>query len=216
MMEKLLHSAKLLWTTPKGEDLIAYQARVSNPANQNKEPAGLISYLVREKHWSPFEMVNLCFEVNTTRAVGRQLLRHSPRIQEFSQRYADPSVLGSFVTTPARMQHPTNRQMSEPNDDEALDAWWLLRQTNLALEAEALYSEAVANGIAKEVARIVLPEGMTKTSMYMNANLRDWLFLTNTRIGHGTQPETESIALQIKEVIEAHYPHTAKAFYENN
>lgn len=215
-----MSSVALIWSTPDGENLIGYQARVSNPANQDAPASGLIKYLIREKHWSPFEMVNMCFEVTTTRAVARQLMRHNPRIQEFSQRYADPlSALSegqAFILTPARMQHPTNRQMSVPCEDQEVLDWWNETQLQVEETTQSFYETALSKGIAKEVARNILPEGMTPTTMYMNANLRDWLFLTNSRIGHGTQKETETIALMIKDFIKDYYPNVAEAFYGQN
>lgn len=216
-----MSSVNLVWATPNGDQLIGDMARVSNPENQGADPVNLIKYLVREQHWSPFEMVSICFEINTTRTISRQLLRHSPRPQEFSQRYANPNGLADqsiilFETTQARLQHPTNRQMSIPCKSKKLRDWWDYEQERLIDYVDGLYHTALSKGIAKEVARNILPEGMTPTKMYMNGNLRDWLFLARLRSGHGTQLEAVEIAEQIKTHLFEQFPNTAEAFFEES
>lgn len=208
-----MHDAKLVWATPDLEKHILEIARVSNPERQKDGPVGLIDYLIREGHWSPFEMVSLCMEVNTTRDDGRHLLRHSLRPQEFSQRYADPSLLGSMVLTEARLQDPDNRQNSIPTDDYELQNWWRMVQSSIARLSQDIYQGAIEKGIAKELARKILPEGMTPTRLYLSGNLRDWLFMTEIRSGSGTQLETIQIAESMKRIIHEVAPYTAKAFY---
>lgn len=157
------------------QDLIAYCARVSNPSNQsNKETSEkLIKYLIKNKHWSPLEMVSACLEIETTRDIARQILRHrSFSFQEFSQRYADPTKDLEFVTREARLQDENNRQNSVEVDDELLERSWRMKQDQIIHECRLAYKWAVENGIAKEQARAVLPEGLTMSRMYMNGTLR--------------------------------------------
>lgn len=205
---------KLVWATPNAEDLLTYIAKVSNPAGQDDPAEHLICYLMKNGHWSPFEMVNICFEMNTTRDIGRQFLRHwTMRPQEFSQRYADVTVLGEAVYREARMQHPTNRQASLPCGDPELVSWWDQAQGRVwGLSAET-YKQALEKGIAKEVARAVLPEGMTPTRMYFNAPLRTVLHMIESRSDkHGTQKEAVEIAEAIKAILREHFPITYEAF----
>lgn len=200
-------SVSLVWATPSGDELIAYMARVSNPDNQdNKETAPkLIKYLVKHKHWSPFEMVNMCVEINTTRDIARQILRHrSFSFQEFSQRYAEVDTPEHFSET--RLQDVTNRQNSIPTTDEALNAWWQSMQRRVADDAEWVYRTALGRGIAKEVARKVLPEGLTPTRMYMNGNLRSWLHYVEIRCDEATQKEHRLIAEQCKALLVTQFP----------
>ena len=178
------------------EELISYCARVSNPSNQlNTDTSSkLLAYLVREKHWSPFEMVNLVIEIRTTRDIGRQILRHrSFSFQEFSQRYAavDPSL---FVKRESRLQDHKNRQNSIETQDDALQVAWNDYQDHVADAAVKAYEWAIENGIAKEQARAVLPEGITPSVMYMNGTLRSWLHYCSLRMGNGTQKEHRLIA----------------------
>ena len=198
-------TVKLIWATPNAEELIAYMARVSNPTNQTAtEYAGLLRYLVKNKHWSPFEMVNICVEINTTRDIARQILRHrSFSFQEFSQRYA---VATEFDIRETRLQDAKNRQSSLLNEDRELDAWWKNAQEKVLDHAIAAYQEALHQGIAKEVARAVLPEGNTQSRMYMNGNLRSWLHYIAIRTDKATQKEHREIADACKVIIEQLFP----------
>jgi thymidylate synthase (FAD) len=197
-----------VWTTPEGEALVAYMARVSNPGNQdNPESAPkLIKYLAKNKHWSPFEMVNICMEIETTRDIARQILRHrSFSFQEFSQRYAEVPTDG-FEYGEARMQDTKNRQNSLESDDEYLKNWWVSMQHRATADAEYIYQEALKKGIAKEVARKVLPEGLTKSRMYMNGTLRSWLHYVSIRCDEATQKEHRDVALLCKQEIAKAFP----------
>jgi thymidylate synthase (FAD) len=179
------------------DEFIAYVARVSNPSNQmNMETAPkLLRYLAKHKHWSPFEMVSICMEIDTTRDIARQILRHrSFSFQEFSQRYADPTKDLGFVTREARLQDTKNRQNSIDTDDEALQEEWDDYQSALLDEARIAYTWAIQNGIAKEQARAVLPEGLTQSRMYMNGTLRSWIHYCELRMENGTQKEHREIA----------------------
>lgn len=192
------------WVKDDLLDLVAFCARVSNPDNQmNTETSEkLVKYLVKNKHWSPFEMVNVCMEIETTRDIARQILRHrSFSFQEFSQRYADPTKSLTFETREARLQDKKNRQNSIETDDEELNAEWQWRQNELILLAQRHYDWAVENGIAKEVARAVLPEGLTISRMYMNGTLRSWLHYISLRSENGTQKEHIEIAKECAKVI---------------
>ena len=180
------------------QDLIAYCARVSNPDNQNNKETSqkLIKYLIKNKHWSPLEMVNACIEIETTRDIGRQILRHrSFSFQEFSQRYADPTKDLDFVTREARLQDDKNRQNSVELDIESdLHYAWQAKQESLIDVAKETYQWAINNGIAKEQARAVLPEGLTVSRMYMNGTLRSWVHYIELRSANGTQKEHMEIA----------------------
>jgi thymidylate synthase (FAD) len=197
--------------TPEGANLldqIAYAARVSNPANQNNTETSekLVRYLIKNQHWSPLEMVSVCLEIDTTRDIARQILRHrSFSFQEFSQRYADASQLG-FVTREARLQDTKNRQNSIDTDDFALAEEWRQRQNQVMDEILDTYKWALDNGIAKEQARAVLPEGMTKSRMYMNGTLRSWVHYIQLRSDNGTQKEHREIALACAAAIEPIFP----------
>lgn len=200
-------SVKLVWATPQGEELVAYMARVSNPDNQdNYETAPkLIKYLVNNKHWSPFEMVNMCVEIETSRDIARQILRHrSFSFQEFSQRYAEVDSIEMF--SECRLQDFKNRQNSLATDDEYLKNWWLSAQARVADDAEYVYREALKKGIAKEIARKVLPEGLTPSRMYMNGTLRSWLHYIAIRCDEATQKEHREVAEQCKALLVAQYP----------
>lgn len=187
------------------QDLVAYCARVSNPANQNKPNDKLIGYLMDNEHWSPFEMVSICLEIETTRDIARQILRHrSFSFQEFSQRYAVADV--KFETREARLQDLKNRQSSVETTDEELKSMWLAMQTSVAEEAEEAYNWALEHGIAKEQARAVLPEGMTPTRMYMNGTLRSWIHYIQLRSGNGTQKEHREVAVECAKVIGTIFP----------
>ena len=179
-------------------NLVSYCARVSNPSNQNNEETSekLIKYLIKNKHWSPLEMVSVCLEIETTRDIARQILRHrSFSFQEFSQRYADPTKDLQFVTREARLQDSKNRQNSIELDDESeLHHAWKAKQELIIHESKMAYDWAINNGIAKEQARAVLPEGLTMSRMYMNGTLRSWVHYIELRTANGTQKEHMDIA----------------------
>ena len=179
-------------------NLVSYCARVSNPSNQNNEETSkkLIKYLIKNKHWSPLEMVSVCLEIETTRDIARQILRHrSFSFQEFSQRYADPTKDLQFVTREARLQDSKNRQNSIELDDESeLHHAWKAKQELIIHESKMAYDWAIGNGIAKEQARAVLPEGLTMSRMYMNGTLRSWVHYIELRTANGTQKEHMDIA----------------------
>ena len=187
---------------------VAFAARVSNPANQNNNETSekLVRYLIKNQHWSPLEMVNICLEIETTRDIARQILRHrSFSFQEFSQRYADASQLG-FELKEARMQDLKNRQNSVTTDNLALQAWWEERQNRVMRECREAYQWALESGIAKEQARAVLPEGMTVSRMYMNGTLRSWVHYIQLRSANGTQKEHREVAIACAKVIEPIFP----------
>jgi thymidylate synthase (FAD) len=199
------------------QDLIAFCARVSNPNNQfNKETSEkLIQYLVKHKHWSPLEMASACLEIETTRDIARQILRHrSFSFQEFSQRYADPAEFGNqFVTREARLQDTVNRQNSIETDDLKLSALWEQYQQKVIDQSKDAYEWAINNGIAKEQARSVLPEGLTKSRLYMNGTLRSWIHYIELRSANGTQKEHMEIARECARVI-AHIFPMSESFVE--
>jgi thymidylate synthase (FAD) len=197
------------------QELVAYCARVSNPANQfNTETSEkLIQYLVKHKHWSPLEMVTVCLEIQTTRDIAHQIVRHwSFAFQEFSQRYADPKVMGEmFEFRETRLQDPKNRQKSVEIDlsDEKLkdiDQTWQEYQRSVAYVTGEYYKWAISNGIAKEQARAILPEGLTKTVLYMNGSLRSWVHYIELRSDNGTQKEHMLIAKECAKVISDIFP----------
>ena len=191
------------------QDLIAFCARVSNPSNQlNTETSQkLINYLVKHKHWSPLEMASVCMEVETTRDIARQMLRHrSFSFQEFSQRYADPTQDLDFVVREARLQDTKNRQNSVETSDAELQAWWDAQQKFLINWVKTVYSDAVKRGIAKEQARSILPEGNTVSRMYVNGTLRSWVHFIEVRSGNGTQLEHMELAREIACAIAEIFP----------
>lgn len=188
------------------KDLVAFCARVSNPSNQfNKETADkLINYLVKHQHWSPLEMASACIEIETTRDIARQILRHrSFSFQEFSQRYADPTKDMAFMLREARLQDTKNRQNSIDVDDEVLSAMWRIKQEGVIRAALDAYNFAIENGIAKEQARAVLPEGCTMSRMYMNGTIRSWIHYIELRSAHGTQKEHIEVAIECAKAIAA-------------
>jgi thymidylate synthase (FAD) len=205
-----------IWTDAPGEpqqltvdEFIAYVARVSNPQNQNNTLTApkLLRYLAKHKHWSPFEMVNVVMEINTTRDIGRQILRHrSFTFQEFSQRYADPTKDMGFVIREARLQDTANRQNSVETTDEALQQEWEYQQQCLVTSASKTYKWAIDNGIAKEQARAVLPEGLILSRMYMAGSLRSWIHYCALRSGPETQKEHREIALMAWDQITEQFP----------
>ena len=190
-------------------DLVAYCARVSNPDNQNntKTNQKLVNYLIKNKHWSPLEMVSVCLEIETTRDIGRQLLRHrSFSFQEYSQRYADPTKDLSFEIREARLQDPKNRQNSIKTDDGLLQHAWADLQQKVIDTALEAYNFAVDNGIAKEQARCVLPEGNTMSRLYVNGTLRSWIHYIQLRSDNGTQLEHIELAKACAEVLSEIFP----------
>ena len=200
------------------QELIAYCARVSNPSNQNNEATSekLLSYLAKHKHWSPFEMVSACLEIETTRDIARQILRHrSFSFQEFSQRYADPTEDLGFVTREARLQDTKNRQNSIVVDDEQLQYEWEQKQKGVIAIAKKTYEWAIGNGIAKEQARAVLPEGLTESRMYMNGTIRSWIHFIELRSGNGTQKECQQVAIACAKAITEIFP-LAEKFIDNS
>ena len=191
------------------KDLIAYAARVSNPDNQlNKETVDkLLGYLIKHKHWSPFEMASACIEINTTRDIARQILRHrSFSFQEFSQRYANPVEELQFVTREARMQDTKNRQNSIEVDDEDLQPHWEREQRRVLWMCKQVYQQAIKKGIAKEVARAVLPEGLTTSRLYMNGTIRSWIHFIELRSANGTQKECQDVAIACAHAIHNIFP----------
>ena len=193
------------------QELIAYCARVSNPGNQNNKETSekLVKYLIEHKHWSPLEMVNACIEIETTRDIARQILRHrSFSFQEFSQRYADPTKDLSFETRDARLQDPKNRQNSIElsEKDRRLNEDFRMKQMSLWREAQRTYEWAIENGIAKEQARAVLPEGMTVSRLYMNGTPRSWVHYIDLRSANGTQLEHQEIAIACAHEIAQIFP----------
>ena len=192
------------------QDLIAFCARVSNPTNQmnTETSAKLIKYLIKHKHWSPLEMVSACLEINTTRDIAHQIVRHrSFAFQEFSQRYANPQDMAeAFTYREARLQDPKNRQNSIEVEDDALQIAWGKKQKEIIEKCREVYNWALNEGIAKEQARVVLPEGLTKTRLYMNGTLRSWVHYIELRGGHGTQKEHMDIAHACAKVIAEIFP----------
>jgi thymidylate synthase (FAD) len=192
---------------------IAHVARVSNPTNQynNDTAENLLRYLIKHQHWSPFEMVNFCLEINTTRDIARQILRHrSFSFQEFSQRYADPTDSLGFETREARFQDTKNRQNSIPIDrgsasERELNETFRMKQLQLIKSIQSLYDWAIERGIAKEQARALLPEGLTKSRLYMNGTLRSWIHYIQLRTAKGTQLEHRIIALQCAEALAQYF-----------
>jgi thymidylate synthase (FAD) len=203
-------TVKLVWVTPNGDQLLGDMARVSNAKNQGKPAGKLIKYLIDNKHWSPLEMVNACVEIGTTRDIARQILRHrSFSFQEFSQRYA--VVERAVEPREARLQDHTNRQNSITSDDETLHHWWKEVQQNLISTSVGIYNQALDRGIAKEVARAILPEGLTPSVMYMNGSLRSWVHYWSLRCDLATQKEHRVVAEETRKIILPHFPSIAVA-----
>ena len=191
------------------EDFIAYCARVSNPQNQSNTltASKLLKYLITHKHWSPFEMVSITMDINTTRDIAHQIVRHrSFSFQEFSQRYSDPTKDMGFVTREARLQDAKNRQNSIETYNDVLNKNWEMKQMHIQHNAEQVYRWAIENGIAKEQARAVLPEGLTKTRLYMAGTLRSWIHYIDVRAEEGTQKEHREIAIAARKEILQHFP----------
>ena len=192
-------------------ELIAYTARVSNPDNQNnpKTASKLLGYLIKNEHWSPFEMVSVTMSITTTRDISRQIIRHrSFSFQEFSQRYA---VSAKSQTRECRLQDTTNRQNSVETEDHQLAEWWIMAQKELIQKSKLVYQTALDHGIAKEQARAVLLEGNTETTLYMAGTLRSWIHYCKLRRSNGTQKEHSEIADQCWDVLSQHFPDVATA-----
>lgn len=201
-----MSEVSLVWATPDAERFIAYMARVSNPPNQTNEATApkLLRYLKEHKHWSPFEMVNVCMEITCTRDIARQILRHrSFSFQEFSQRYA---VADGYELSEARLQDNKNRQNSIPVQDRELERLWEELQQEVLETARSAYESALNDGIAKEVARKLLPEGLTTSKMYMNGTLRSWMHYVDIRTGVETQKEHREVALKCQAILQDLFP----------
>ena len=201
-------NVSLIWVTPNAEQMVGKIARVSNPSNQNNtDVARLLAYCIRNQHWSIFEMVNACVEINTTRDIGRQILRHrSFTFQEFSQRYADVTYFPEAEPRETRLQDTKNRQSSLDTNDLSLKQWWGDVQHQTYATAMGHYKEALEKGIAKEQARALLPEGLTPTRMYMSGTLRSWIHYINLRTGPETQKEHREVAQACEDVLKPVFP----------
>jgi thymidylate synthase (FAD) len=208
MQVKLISYTKSSDNDKSLQDIVAYCARVSNPSNQNNTDTNdkLVSYLIKNKHWSPFEMVNICIEIESTRDIIRQILRHrSFSFQEFSQRYAVANL--GFEYKEARMQDTKNRQNSiEITNNEDFKQVWLEKQQHIVDLVQESYNWALTNGIAKEQARAVLPEGITISKIYMNGTLRSWIHYIELRSAHGTQKEHRDVAIACANLIDTIFP----------
>lgn len=212
-----MSAVNLVWATPKGDELVAYMARVSNPSNQNNTATApkLVKYLVDNKHWSPLDMVDMCVEITTTRDIARQILRHrSFFFQEFSQRYADPTEDLGFRLRDARLQDKKNRQNSIETSDYDLKVEWIEHQQDVVAQSSKAYKWAIENGIAKEQARAVLPEGLTLSRMYMKGTLRNWIHYVDVRTDMATQKEHRLIAEECKKHMFECFP-SMKELYGN-
>jgi thymidylate synthase (FAD) len=215
-VEPLIHSVQLIHITLDAEELIAYMARVSNPSNQTntKTSARLIRYLIEHKHWSPFEMVNMCVQIETTRSIAAQILRHrSFNFQEFSQRYARVNEMPMIPEL--RTQDLKNRQNSIDNLDEVLDKKFQFEIGKHYLSAYRLYTDMLDAGIAKECAREVLPLA-APTKLYMNGTIRSWLHYCDLRTGNGTQREHAQIAGQVQDLLYQHLPNVCEAMWSDD
>ena len=213
MKIELISYSQPVTTDETVTDLVAYCARVSNPSNQDNKDTSekLIRYLIKNSHWSPMEMVSMCLEIETTRDIARQILRHrSFSFQEFSQRYADPTKELNFVLREARLQDTKNRQnsieMGATLKDSLIADEWKRKQVDIIRQVKESYEWAIANGIAKEQARAILPEGNTVSRLYMNGTLRSWIHYIQLRSANGTQKEHREIALKCAEVIAKVFP----------
>lgn len=207
-------NVKLQWATPDIDRQIMFMARVSNPDNQNSENSRLLHYCMEHGHVSPFEMASACIEIDTTRDIGRQILRHrSFSFQEFSQRYAETTNLGEWESRECRLQDTKNRQNSLECDDVETAAWWANAQHEQAIESLSLYRRALAKGIAKEQARALLPEGLTPSRLYMAGTMRSWIHYLGQRLDASTQKEHREIAQRVLAVLRTVAPITTSAFF---
>ena len=215
-----MSNVKMVWSTPDIDNTLAKIARVSNPDNQdNPNIKGLLTYMMTHGHVSPFEMANVCLELNTTRDIGRQVLRHkSLNFQEFSGRYQDMTKLDDAPLRECRLQDTKNRQNSVVTEDVDYTSWWEEAQRVVRYHALGLYDEALSLGIAKEQARALLPEGLTMSRMYANGNLRSWIFYLKQRLDPTTQKEHRELAQQVLAELRLVAPVTMEAFFplENN
>jgi len=201
---------KLEWATPNIEEVILKCCRPQE-TSPSKDPVKLLNYLIKHHHWSPFEMVSICMEINTTRDIARQILRHrSFSFQEFSQRYAKVT---EFTESEVRLQDTKNRQNSLPNEDKTLEAWWSYAQDVLLDHTTEVYEQALKKGIAKEVARKILPEGLTSSRMFMTGTLRSWLHYISIRMDAATQKEHRQVAEQCALILTTLCPTIMEAFY---
>jgi thymidylate synthase (FAD) len=209
-------SVQLIWATPDADRLLAYIARVSNPKGQaNEKIEKLLHYMEREGHVSPFTMANMCVEVNTTRAIGRQMLRHwSLAVQEFSQRYEDVTLLGEFTILECRMQDTKNRQNSLEDAPSEVAQWFEEEQKAHIAQSQARYTKALELGIAKEQARCFLPEGNTPSRLYFNGTIRSWIHYLRQRTHESTQKEHRVVACDIEAIFKEVVPVTHKAFFD--
>lgn len=209
-IQDIMTAVKLVWQTPDIDNMIGYMARVSNPKAKPDDPSEkLIGYLIKHKHWSPFEMANVCVEINTTRDIARQILRHDFKFQEFSQRYSEVDEEPIYAVP--RLQDMKNRQNSIKTDDEKLHEEWNVLQEGVWKCCYLAYQCALKLGVAKEVARKLLPEGLTKTKMYMNGTLRDWIHYLGVRTSVETQLEHREVANQILKLLEDSCPTVIQA-----
>lgn len=208
-------NTRLIWITPDADAMIGYIARVSNPANQdNPDVTRLLRYCAVNHHWSVFEHACATIEINTTRDIARQILRHrSFAFSEFSQRYADATQLGDYISRECRLQDMTNRQSSLECDDLELDVLWHSLQAHVAETAKLAYRDALARGIAKEQARALLPEGLTPSRLYMTGSMRSWITYLQVRLDPTTQKEHREIAEQVLETLRPAAPVTFGAFF---
>lgn len=210
------HSVKFVHCTPDGDKLIADIARVSNPGNRDADASRLIRYLIKNNHWSPFQMASMCLEVTTTRDVGRQVLRHLSAIgfQEFSGRYAEYEML--LKSRQCRFQHPTNRQLSslpETEEEHQTSRDWNAYILQKSINDERDYKYWLGRGVAKEVARTILPEGLVPTTLYLHFSIRTWLHYIKERIAEGVQAEHRYVAEQCARLLVEHFPNTSEAFF---
>ena len=207
-------NVKIQWATPDIDKQIMFMARVSNPENQNSESTRLLHYCMEHGHVSPFEMASVCLEIETTRDIARQILRHrSFSFQEFSQRYADASLLGGMVERECRMQDVKNRQNSLETDDATQAEDWYRMQRQVLSLSQAMYRTAIDSGIAKEQARALLPEGLTPSRLYMNGTMRSWIFYLKQRLDPSTQKEHRLIAQAVLAELRTVAPITMAAFF---
>lgn len=207
-------TVKLQWSTPDIDKQIMFMARVSNPANQNSENSRLLHYCMEHGHVSPFEMASACMEINTTRDIARQILRHrSFSFQEFSQRYADATLLGDMVQRECRLQDEKNRQNSLETDYQPHHEQWSLDQAEVWIAATRAYQYALQRGVAKEVARALLPEGLTPSRIYMNGTIRSWVHYLKQRLDPSTQKEHRQVAEAVLRELRTIAPITIEAFF---
>jgi len=214
-------NVKLEWSTPNVDNTIARIARVSNPSMQDKPIGSILQYMMREGHTSPFGQANVCLEITAPRDISRQIMRHwsmemhELEVQEFSQRYANVDALPDAPLRECRLQDVTNRQNSLPNNDAYIDAEWRHKQSEVIYVTHKIYANAIAQGIAKEVARAVLPEGLTMSRFYLNGNMRSWIFFLKSRLHTTAQKEVREIGSQILAILRDVAPETVGTFFDS-